>query len=69
MRKDKKGLAALWSREDLTRLNRDTAEIMAIMTFPDKPAAPVKPATREGYDCIRVSVLLWMGLYKLMNST
>ena len=32
MRKDKKGLSELWNRQDFTRLDRDTAEIMAIMT-------------------------------------
>ena len=32
MRKDKEGLAGLWSREDFSCLDRETAEIMAIMT-------------------------------------
>ena len=32
MRTNKKGLEELWNREDFTRLGRDTAEVMAIMT-------------------------------------
>lgn len=32
LRKDKQGLAKLWSREDFTHLDRETAETMAIMT-------------------------------------
>ena len=32
LRKDKQGLAELWSREDFTHLDRETAETIAIMT-------------------------------------
>ena len=32
LRKDKQGLAKLWSREDFSHLDRETAETMAIMT-------------------------------------